>query len=208
MPLIQTLRVEKNTQVSVWHITEDERFLKDITLNENSQLRLNGMKSESHRKGFLAVRHLLVSNGYSDSDLHYNKSGKPLLKNGLNISISHSFDYSCIIISDQIVGIDIEKNRDKILRIAHRFIGIEKIEYENTQEQVKMLTKIWAIKESLFKTRPEGNILFKDHLFVNDFSIDDSSTKAQIIKHGTKEIHDAYFMDFPNYSLAYTIKSV
>jgi len=208
MPLIQTLSVEKNTQVSIWHITEDETFLKEIELNENSRLRLKSMKSQSHRKGFLAVRHLLLSNGYSDDDLFYSESGKPLLKNGLKISISHSFDYSCIIISNEIVGIDIEKNRDKILRIAHRFVGVEKFEFENPQEHVIMLTKIWAIKESLFKTRLEGNILFKEHLFVDDFNIQDSKTEAQIIKQGIKENHTAYFIDFPNYSLAYTIKKI
>ena len=58
---------------------------------------------------------------------------KPNLKDGKNISISHSFDYSVIIVSDKIIGIDIEKQRDKIKRISSRFIGREKVVFKSLE---------------------------------------------------------------------------
>ncbi|WP_321539515.1 4'-phosphopantetheinyl transferase family protein [Flavobacterium piscinae] len=75
------------------------------------------MKSESHQKGFMAVRMLLQYNGYTDFDLYYDEFGKPHLKDGVNISISHSFDFSVIILSDKNVGIDLELRRDLVKKM-------------------------------------------------------------------------------------------
>ena len=72
------------------------------------------MKSELHRRAFLSIRHLLGLEGYQDSNLIYSDLGKPYLKDGKHISISHSHDFTGIIISDsQEVGIDIEKQSEK-----------------------------------------------------------------------------------------------
>ncbi len=42
-----------------------------------------------------------------------------------HISITHSHDFSAIIISDETVGIDIELQREKIIRIADKFCDSE-----------------------------------------------------------------------------------
>ena len=61
------------------------------------------MKSDLHQRGFLSVRHLLKEVGYSDADLIYDEFGKPHLKDGKHISITHSFTFSAIIISDTLL---------------------------------------------------------------------------------------------------------
>ncbi len=83
------------------------------------------MKSEMHRRAFLSIRHLLALYNYVDEDLVYNEAGKPHLKDGKYISITHSHHFTAIIISkNDGVGIDIEMQRDKILRIAHKFTPV------------------------------------------------------------------------------------
>ncbi len=82
------------------------------------------MKSEIHRRGFMSIRHLMAEAGYVDQDLFYDDLGKPHLKNGKNISITHSFIFTAIILSDDKVGIDIEKRRDKILKNSHHLANI------------------------------------------------------------------------------------
>ena len=57
--------------------------------------------------------------------MFYDENGKPHLKDGKHISITHSFTFSGVIVSDAEVGIDIEKQRDKIAIIAHKFIDYE-----------------------------------------------------------------------------------
>ena len=61
--------------------------------------------------------------GYKDKDLYYDYMGKPHLHDGRHISITHSYEFTGIIIvsSKEKVGIDIEKQRDKIIRIAKKF---------------------------------------------------------------------------------------
>ena len=150
MPIYKTIHPKKNTTIFVWNITESFDELNTVFLTDNSLSRLNGMRSELHQRGFLSVRHLLKAAGYSDADLYYNDNGKPLLKDGKHISITHSYIFSGISISDDEIGIDIEKNRKKIKRIAHKFTDSEQ-EFLVDENLVEQLTVIWGAKESLYK---------------------------------------------------------
>jgi phosphopantetheinyl transferase len=74
---------------------------------------------------FISVRKLLQEAGYNDLDLYYDELGKPHLKDDKYISISHSHHFSAIIVSNKSVGIDIELQREKIIRIADKFVDQE-----------------------------------------------------------------------------------
>jgi len=126
MALYKTLTVGTSTKVLIWKIEESVDELKNgISLTEKNAVRLGAMKSEIHQKGFLSIRHLLKKVGLSDTDLQYDEFGKPHLDGGRYISISHSFSFTAIIFSyENPVGIDIEKQREKILKIAHKFTPI------------------------------------------------------------------------------------
>ena len=126
MPLYKNITIDERTKVLIWKIEESLALLSEsIKLTPHCQKRLDSMKSEIHQRGFMSIRHLLALEGYEDCDLYYDEFGKPHLKDGKYISITHSFTFTGIIISDRPVGIDIEKQRDKILRIAHKFTPIQ-----------------------------------------------------------------------------------
>ena len=126
MPLYKTFTPNSQTTVKIWKITESYNdLLNTIKLRPANLDRVLGMKSELHRRGFLSVRHLLKEFGYTDEDLFYDENGKPHLNDGKYISITHSFIFSAVIISDNVGGIDGEKQRDKITIIAHKFIDYE-----------------------------------------------------------------------------------
>ena len=203
MPLFKTINHSKSTSVYIWKIEESlEQLSEEITLNERSSNRVAGMKSESHIKGFLAVRKLLEVASYNDFDLFYTDDGKPHLKDGKNITISHSFDFSVIAISNQTIGVDIEKNREKIKRIAHKFVGKEK-EFLVEENLVEQLTVIWGAKESLFKIHPDGGLLFIEHLPIDEFNLYHKQTKGYILKEPLNECYAIYFDIFEGYSLVY-----
>lgn len=203
MPLFKTINHSKRTVIYIWKIEESlEQLSNEVVLNERSSHRVDGMKSESHIKGFLAVRKLLKIAGYTDFDLFYTDDGKPHLKDGKKITISHSFDFSVIAISDQIIGVDIEKNREKIKRIAHKFIGREQ-EFLTEENLVEQLTVIWGAKESLFKIHPKGGLLFIEHLPIEDFNLYHKQTKGYILKEPLNESYSIYFDIFEGYSLVY-----
>lgn len=205
MPLYKTL-TDSQSKVLIWKVTETEVALANgISLTTHCQKRMLGMKSEMHRRAFLSIRHLLGLEGYQDSDLIYNQFGKPHLNDGTNISISHSHNFTGIILSDTVeVGIDLEKHRDKILRIAHKFTPIE--EYRtiaNAEALIQKLTQVWCAKEALYKIYATPGLSFLKHIIVRDFSLEDDSTIAEILYQGQRSMYNVTFDNFEGFSLGY-----
>ncbi|MDD7915761.1 4'-phosphopantetheinyl transferase family protein [Polaribacter ponticola] len=206
MALYKTLTVNKTTKVLIWKIEESFNDLNtNVLLTDKSRNRLNGMKSELHQKGFLSVRHLLKEVGYSDADLIYDEFGKPHLKDGKYISITHSFTFSGLIISDTLhVGIDIEKQRDKILKIAHKFTPVE--EYKtiaNHDALISKLTIVWGAKESLYKIYGKKKLLFLHHIYVDDFRFADEKTSGEIRYNGEESSYNIQFLEFEGFTCVF-----
>jgi 4'-phosphopantetheinyl transferase len=183
MPLYKTINVNPSTQILVWEITESfQELFEAVVLNESNAIRLCGMKSEMHQRAFLSVRKLFQEASYTDFDLYYDEFGKPHLHDGKHISITHSHQFSAIILSDEVVGIDIELQREKIIRIADKFADTEFsfLKPEQKEEYIRKLTVIWGAKEAIFKIRNEKGISFKDHIKVNTFEMNDALTKTEL----------------------------
>lgn len=208
MPLFHSLNNRENTQVFIWKITESEAFLRtDIELSENSKNRLFTMSSDLHRRGFLSIRHLLKIAGYSDLQLFYTDNGKPHLEDGKHISITHSYEFTAIIISDIPIGIDIEKQRDKIKRIAPKFIGYEEDFTSSINNSIKELTVIWGAKESMYKLYGKKGLGFKAHCLVEPFTMRSDLTISRIIYENDNLKFDVYFQEIENFMLVYVIPS-
>ena len=204
MPLYKKIQFNNNTQIFIWKITEPyEQLFKEVILNPKCQLRLSGMKSELHQRGFLSVRKLLNEAGYTDFDLYYDEFGKPHLHDGKHISITHSYQFAAIIISDEIVGIDIELQREKIIRIADKFCDAEfqYLDREKTAEYIKKLTVIWGAKEAIFKIRNEKGISFKDHITVNEFDLNQTQAIANLHFGGLHKEFNIYFEEVEDFTL-------
>jgi 4'-phosphopantetheinyl transferase len=211
MPLYKSFYIDTSSQILVWKITESfEQLFEEVQLNEKSMLRLNAMKSQLHQRAFLSVRKLIQEVGYNDFDLYYDESGKPHLIDEKHISISHSHEFSTIIISDQKAGIDIEMQREKIIRIADKFVNNKdslRLEDTNTQDYIKKLTIKWGAKEAIFKIRNEAGISFKDHIQVNPFEIEDKKTTAILEMENIKQQFSIYFEEFENFTLVYAFEN-
>ncbi|MEP0133617.1 MAG: 4'-phosphopantetheinyl transferase superfamily protein [Eudoraea sp.] len=210
MPLYKTITVNPNTKVYIWKITESEKELSlNIDLTNKCQLRMNGMKSELHRRGFLSIRHLMGVAGYVDKDLFYDQAGKPHLKDGNHISITHSYQFTGIIVSQkEEVGIDIEKQRDKISIIGHKFTPIELYaDIKNAKEIVKKLTIVWGAKESLYKIYATHGLSFINHIYIDDFINTNNTTKGIIRYDGRTTDYDITFLEFEGFTCVYAIKN-
>ena len=139
-------------------------------------------------------------------ELNYDENGKPHLKDGKHISITHSFIFSAVIISDAEVGIDIEMQREKIGRIATKFVDYEFQYLEKESDcYVRRLTVIWGIKESLYKLFATPGMLFREHFLVIPFLIDDGETISWIDYNKRKYRFKANFLEFEGFTCAYVI---
>lgn len=207
MPLYKTLRPNSQTIVKIWKITESFENLRDsIKLLPQTVDRAQAMKSDLHRRGFLSVRHLLRDFGYEDSDLTYDNSGKPHLSDDKYISISHSYNYSAIIIGDNAVGIDIEMQRQKIKLISSKFCGPELNFFKpESEDYIRHLTLVWCIKEALYKLYTKPGLSFKEHTLVIPAALEDGETDAWILYGKDRKKYKINFLEFDGFTCAFTL---
>jgi 4'-phosphopantetheinyl transferase EntD len=208
MAFYKKIQVSPLTSVLIWKIEEDFNDLfRQIRLKDVSLARLERMKSESHQKGFLSIRHLLKVAGYSDFDLFYDEDGKPNLRDGMQISITHSNNFSAIIIGNQNVGIDIELQRQKIIRIADKFIDYE-FDYldKDAVDYIKKLTVIWGAKEAKYKMCNSRSLSFKDDMRVLSFNLKDGIGEASVHQNDFDKKFQFFFEEFENFTLVYALE--
>lgn len=208
MPLYKSIEVDATTKVLVWKITESfTELFRKVVLRDVCLHRLEKMKSELHQRGFLSIRKLLEQAGYTDFDLYYDQNGKPHLKDGRHISITHSYEFSAIIISDRNIGIDLEQQREKIIKIANKFTDFDSnfFNKSNTRQTVRQLTAIWGIKESVYKFYSLSGLSLKENMNVLPFDLEQKELEVVVTYENFSNTHRAKFQEFEGYTLVYLL---
>ena len=181
----------------LWKLSEKEIQLNNlVNLSLSSKSRLDLIKSSSQRKQFLGIQNLLSLHNINNEVLFYDDNGKPHLLNNKFISISHSFDYCGVIVSDVKVGIDIEKFRSKILNISKKFVSESDLALIKVSS-VENITKVWSIKEAVYKAFGHNKIDFKKNIIIK--SINKEFNKATVLIF-INEISENYSIEIYNFS--------
>lgn len=165
MPLFK----EKNGpgfQLAIWKITEPEDFFKQKT----------GLKSVAklaHRRlEFQTSRYLLqqLCPAVTLEAIRINADGKPYIpESTFHFSISHSFPYVGVILSNQLVGIDVQTYQEKIGRLQHKFLSDK--EQAFFQNDIRQITLAWAAKEAAFKWSEHAHFDFIQHLPIRSYQL-------------------------------------
>ena len=181
----------------LWKLSEKEIQLNNlVNLSLSSKSRLDLVKSSSQRKQFLGIQNLLSLHNINNEVLFYDDNGKPHLLNNKFISISHSFDYCGVIVSDVKVGIDIEKFRSKILNISKKFVSESDLALIKVSS-VENITKVWSIKEAVYKAFGHNKIDFKKNIIIK--SVNKEFNKATVLIFNN-EISENYSIEIYNFS--------
>lgn len=210
MPLYKSIEIDKDTRLLIWKNTESlEELLQHVKLKDFCTDRLNGMKSELHKKGFLGVRMLMQEIGYTDFDLFYDADGKPHLKDGMNISITHSYAFSAIIISKNDIGIDMELQREKVITIADKFIEPEfnYLDPNHLTEYMHKLIVIWGVKEAVYKMISRSGLSFKQNIYVFPFDLSEKRGMASVKFEDINESYPFFFEEVEDFILVYCLGS-
>jgi phosphopantetheinyl transferase len=202
MPLYIKNKIDSSTLLLVWEIAEDlESLFSTVELKNDSIDKLEKFSSNKRKLEFLATRKLLAEAKLTDHDLSYREDGAPLLKDGF-ISISHTSNFVVIIVSDKRIGVDIEKNRQQIFRIAHKFINTEEAAKFNT-DSLETLSVIWNCKEAMFKLCDKTGIDFRENLNVTEIDFNNKQVKAELIFEEGKKYVSGRLDIFANHTLVY-----
>ena len=208
MPVKLYSRVDEDTSIGLWEITEsEEHLLSGISLSGNDKERLEGFRASARKKQWLAYRQLLsYMLGMPNLSLHYDTHGKPYISDSdLHLSVSHSGDYAAVITcSKGPAGIDIEKVSHRVLKVEDRFLSdIEKINPDDSDRMDKLCI-YWCAKEALFKLHGRRELDFKKHLFIEQFDVGDKEPLfGSIIKEGFKRNYQLNQLKINDYYLVY-----
>lgn len=195
MPLLRIIKRDEAT-IGLWEMVDGEfDSCTDDYLRGAIGEAEKRYKSNARRMEYICERALLkdMMNGRIENIFH-NEDGKPMLNNGLNISISHTRGYIAIILSEtKNVGIDIEYVSDRVEKIASRFMR----EDESADDIMSLLVH-WCAKETLYK------LFSSEHLdFMNiKVNIDETVSATNLFDNITVPL---YVESTSNYVLTYSM---
>ena len=206
MPICHREIIENQTEFLIWKITETEAELRQgLALSPAALARLAQRKSSVHRKDYLAIRQLLKLLKIPPLMHQYNSEGVPYLTDGRYISISHTRDLASVVISSRPVGIDLEHYKEKIRRIAPRFLHPSENEIPKGAAGLIYLTQIWTAKEALYKAFKKKGLIFNTQLRIDPFKDKATNGKGWVIEDEQQTPYALQYRIFNNYCFTLAI---
>jgi len=172
MPLYKNFSDKKAT-ILLWKFDENEDLDIEKLLEPENLEKIKNFHPTKIKETLL-VRKALKSVLPKHKILY--KDREPILfPNDFFVSISHSFPFAAIAISKEKVGIDMEKFNPKIVRIEHKFIYPNEAKFFRREDEVRYLTVIWSIKESLYKIHHSNYFSLKQNYKIDPFNLNNLS---------------------------------
>ena len=204
MPIFKEI-ISEQTQILIWKYSEEEKFSADLISDEKE---FENLKQKSPKRLIekQMVRHMLrkILPNYK---IRYHENGQPYLEPfDKFVSVSHSFPYAVLAISEKKIGVDIEQIKDRIGKIKHKFLHPNEIDWLSRAESgIEYLMAIWCIKEALFKIHSSKQWSFKEFYVVNEFSLGKfSKIKCKVFDKDKEDKFLAHLEKIGNYYLAIT----
>jgi len=211
MPLIFNKNIDFNkTRLVVWENTEsNDFFINKLNLTPKEQEVVNSYREHRQREWYCSrflIKSLTEKTGCTIVKDAY---GKPILENSsCHISLSHSQNRVAAIISDKSVGIDIQKEEDKISRIHRKFVSEQEIEHLDQEHLDACYHVFWGAKESMYKAWGKKELEFKEHMHLYPFKYfrKDLELKGWVRKGEIEQDYNIYTDLIDNFYLVYALK--
>ncbi len=203
--------INQECLLGIWEIKEDFNTLfSRVQLDEDELARLESFKNPNRKLEWLSVRTLINDlTGDKKSKIIYNSANKPFLKeNSYNISISHSYDLTSIILSKtKRVGIDLEKMTHRISGISYKFINNQELVTTDPKLKRYHLYIHWCAKEAMYKICDKQDINFKENLTIFPFEPDNEGCiKGRVLNRNGLEDYRLFYKRYKDYSIVWTCK--
>ncbi|MBU8891817.1 MAG: 4'-phosphopantetheinyl transferase superfamily protein [Bacteroidales bacterium] len=210
MGLILKERIKDDVKFGLWEITEDYDTLRsNLKLDQEDITTVENFKNHRRKLEWLSVRILLKRMLGKDSKIVYGPERKPYLHNNLyNISISHSKDFTAILIGKKRrVGLDLEFMTSKILRIADKFLRPEELENIEKDQKLYHLYLHWCAKEALYKICDKVDINFVTNLNIDPFKPKENGLMVGAVNNSyMNEKFTLNYFTLKNYSIVWCYK--
>jgi phosphopantetheinyl transferase len=202
-------KIDEDTEFALWKIEEKaEDLYNQLQLDESEKAFVKQISNGKRHLHWLGTRVLLRKMLTTDNfiDLKVDEHGKPyLVKIPYHISLSHSFDYAAVMISkSRPVGIDIEQVKDKVERIAHKFMKGAELAFINDTNKVQHLYACWCAKEAVYKCNGEKEVSFVDNILLDAFDFQPRGTITAHLGKDDKQLdYEVAYMQYEDYMVGY-----
>jgi len=210
MAIAYRQRIDDDMEFALWKIEEKaEDLYSQLQLNDEEKAyveQISNGKRHLHWLGTrVLLRKMLITNDYIDCKV--DEHGKPYLVTlPYHISLSHSFDYAAVMISKKHpVGIDIEQVKEKVERIAHKFMRPEELAFVDDRDKIEQLYACWCAKEAVYKCNGEKEVSFVDNIRLKPFDFEPKgSIEATLQKDSKNLTYHVGYLQYEDYMIGYT----
>ncbi|MGL5258872.1 MAG: 4'-phosphopantetheinyl transferase family protein [Lachnospiraceae bacterium] len=194
-------------QIYVANISSLEKEeLFELHLKKMNKDRKNKIKKLKHKKdkmralaAGIILEKALIEFGCENFEIEYDQNGKPFLpyEDNLHFSLSHSGEYVSCVVSNYLVGIDIQEEKKIHNNIIKRFFHEKEVEYLTySKENKKDFFRFWAGKESYIKLTGLG---MRQEL--NSFYVDLENQRIHDLKEKEYSIYIKEYFILKGYAL-------
>jgi 4'-phosphopantetheinyl transferase len=209
MAIAYRQRIDNDMEFALWKIEEKaEDLYSQLQLNDEEKAYLEKISNGKRHLHWLStrvlLRKMLITNEYIDCKV--DEHGKPYLVTlPYHISLSHSFDYAAVMISKKHpVGIDIEQIKDKVERIAHKFMLPQEMGFIKEEHKIQQLYACWCAKEAVYKCNGEKEVSFADDILLKPFHFENTGVINAHLHKDKKSIdYKVGYMQYEDYMIGY-----
>lgn len=209
MAIAYRQRIDDDTEFALWKIEEEaDDLYKQLQLNEEEKAYVEKLSNSKRHLHWLGTRVLLRKMLSTDEyiDCKVDAHGKPYLVNlPYHISLSHSFDYAAVMISKtHKVGIDIEQIKEKVARIAPKFMRTEELAFIGEYKKIEHLYVCWCAKEAIYKCNGQKEVSFADNIFLEPFNFEHHGVLyANLRKNDLNLDYEVGYLQYQDYMIGY-----
>jgi phosphopantetheinyl transferase len=209
MAIAYRQHIDDDTEFALWKIEEEAPDLyKQLQLNDDEKAYIEKLSNGKRHLHWLGTRVLLRKMLRTEEyiDCQVDAHGKPYLVNlPYHISLSHSFDYAAVMISKtHKVGIDIEQIKQKVERIAGKFMRPEELAFIGDDKKIEQLYVCWCAKEAVYKCNGQKEVSFADNIFLEPFGFEHHGVvNANLHKNELNLDYTVGYMQYEDYMIGY-----
>ncbi|NND95005.1 MAG: 4'-phosphopantetheinyl transferase superfamily protein [Flavobacteriales bacterium] len=209
MPLTDKITMPDTSSVYIWHIEETEAQLKEkykqLIAQGGFEEEVENIKVLRKRKQWYASRLLSFEVIPDFKGLYYDQFGAPhLIEDDRCVSYSHSHDKVALIIhDDHEVGIDIQREDEKLRRISSKFLNEQEAErFIDSGESLDYLHVLWSVKETVFKVH-KHHMPFKEIRTAESVDAQQGVMKVVANRFDGPHNHEVHFHKLNGYFVAH-----
>jgi 4'-phosphopantetheinyl transferase len=210
MGLMIKQHIEDDCVLGIWEVKEDYNYLfSKLSLLPDELQTLKSFQNPMRSLEWMSVRVLLNEISGKSLSVYYNGNRKPFIRgNSYNISISHSKDFTSVLISkNRKVGIDLEYMSHRISNIESKFINENEIITRDKSRKKYHLYIHWCAKEALYKICDKQDINFRKNLTIEPFVPEEKGYITGWVNNKyMNEKFQLYYFTIKNYIIVWTIR--